>query len=114
MNIACFSAPISGSFSASETQGRTHFVLFPRKRRRQGSDRSGRFGLRRTAAEKGPLASEIPLSRAHPDRVELPAELRDLLIRIRATAKRAEMATMAPASPVRQAGSRIIARVSDF
>jgi hypothetical protein len=39
--------------------------------------------------------------------------LRDLLIRIRATAKGAEMATMAPASPVRQAGSRIIARISD-
>ncbi len=43
-------------------------------------------------------------SRAHPDRLELPAELRDLLIRIRATAKGAEMATMAPASPRRQAG----------
>jgi hypothetical protein len=44
-------------------------------------------------------------SRAHADRVELPAELRDLLVRICATAKRAEMAAVDPASPVRQAGS---------
>jgi hypothetical protein len=43
-------------------------------------------------------------SRAQTDRVELPAELRDLLVRIHATAKRAEMAAMAPASRVRQAG----------
>ena len=54
------------------------------------------------------------MGRAHPDRVELPAELRDLLVRIHATAKGAEMAAMARASPVRQASSGIIARISDF
>ena len=43
--------------------------------------------------------------RAHADRVEVQAELRDLLVRIRATPKGAEMAAMAPALPVRQAGS---------
>jgi hypothetical protein len=52
--------------------------------------------------------------RAHPERVELAAELRDLLVRIHATAKGAEMAAMARASPVRQASSGIIARISDF
>jgi hypothetical protein len=70
--------------------------------------------LWRTEAEKSRWRAGYFFSRAHRDRVELPAELRDLLIRIRATAKGAEMAVMAPASPVRQVGSRIIARISDF
>ena len=72
------------------------------------------FSRAQTVRAQGRWRAGYLFSRAHPDRVELPAELRDLLIRIRATAKGAEMATMAPASPVRQAGSRIIARISDF
>jgi hypothetical protein len=40
--------------------------------------------------------SRRDVARAHPDHVELPAELRDLLVRIHATAKGAEMAAMAP------------------
>jgi hypothetical protein len=44
----------------------------------------------------------------------VPAESRDLLVRIHATAKGAEIAAVARALPVRQAGSGIIARISDF